>query len=163
MSAYRTHFQIKVAINVLRFNQELKAYHNLMRTPSLHGLVKIKYLLINYVRCLYITHFSERRRNCKRRTICFWRNMCTVFHKMLHMQKKIWQVGKIVDSLIWFRGGRDACPAVPLLLKWVKLGTTVLLQGQKYLQGCNVVPSEKQKVFTQRFIPHINVIFIVIS
>lgn len=38
----------------------------------------------------------------------------------------------IFDSLIWFGGGRDACPAAPPLLKWVKLGTTVLLlQEQK--------------------------------
>ena len=43
----------------------------------------------------------------------------------------------IFDSLIWFGGGRDACPAAPLLLRWVELGTTVLLlQEREKKQTC---------------------------
>lgn len=65
------------------------------------------------------------------------------------------------DSLIWFRGGRDACPAALLLLKCVKLGTAVLLlqeqkKKKKTCEGAIQSPVRKKRVSTQLFVAHIH-------
>lgn len=85
--------------------------------------------------------------------------------KALNQNWQVWEESNTLKAyltaLIWFRGGRDACPAAPTLLKRVKLGTTVLLlweQKKKNLRGVQCgPPGEEWEVSTQLFVPHIHV------
>lgn len=73
-------------------------------------------------------------------------------------KKKIKYSKSIFDSLIWFGGGRDACPAAPTVapMSWIRHNGFIAARVKKKdkkknpnMRGCETVPGEKYWVSTQ--------------